>query len=63
MALRLTEGADPARFARLAGRPLPAERVATLEAEGLLARRSNGCIGATAAGRPLLDAILRELLA
>ena len=61
MALRLAEGADPARFARLAGAPLPEARVAALIEDGLLVRRA-GRLTATAEGRPLLDAILRDLL-
>ncbi len=62
MALRLAEGADPARFARLAGAPLPADRVAALIGDGLLAETPAGRLAATAAGRALLDAILRDLL-
>jgi oxygen-independent coproporphyrinogen-3 oxidase len=61
MALRLSEGADPDRYARLAGAPLDPGRVAALEAEGLLARRP-GRLAATPRGRPLLDAVLRTLL-
>ena len=62
MALRLAEGADPARFARLSGRDLPGGPRARLEADGLIAARA-GRIVATARGRLLLDAVLGELLA
>lgn len=61
MALRLAEGADPARYARLAGRALPEDRVAALEADGLL-RRGQGRVATTARGRAVLNALLRELL-
>ena len=61
MALRLAEGAEPARFARLAGRALPADRIAGLEAQGLLARHGARLV-ATRAGRLVLDSVLAELL-
>jgi oxygen-independent coproporphyrinogen-3 oxidase len=62
MSLRLAEGTDPARYARLAGAPLPEGRVARLEADGLLTRRGPR-LAATARGRLLLDRVLAELLA
>jgi len=61
MALRLGEGADLDRHARLAGAPIDPARLAPLEADGLL-RRDGPRLIATEAGRPLLDALLRELL-
>ena len=61
MALRLAEGADLGRFARLGGAPLDPARIAPLEAEGLVAREGRR-LAATARGRPLLDAVLRALL-
>lgn len=62
MGLRLAEGVDPARFAALAGRPLPAPALEHLAAIGMLAT-VGGRLAATRAGRPVLNAILRELLA
>jgi oxygen-independent coproporphyrinogen-3 oxidase len=62
MALRLSEGADPARYARLAGAPLDPRRLAPLLEDGLLAER-DGRLTATARGRLLLDAVLGRLLA
>jgi putative oxygen-independent coproporphyrinogen III oxidase len=59
MGLRLAEGVEEARLAALP--ELPA-RAADLEAMGLLAREG-GRLRATPAGRPLLDALLRALLA
>jgi len=61
MALRLAEGADPARFARLAGRALPADRLDRLAAGGLIALEE-GRLRATRRGRLVLDAILADLL-
>ncbi len=62
MGLRLAEGVDPDRYAALAGQPLPAARVDELRTLGL-ASLTGGRLRATAAGRPLLDAMLRRLLA
>jgi oxygen-independent coproporphyrinogen-3 oxidase len=62
MGLRLAEGVELARYAALAGGDLGAGRLAHLEEIGVLWRR-DGRIGATTAGRPVLNAILRELLA
>jgi oxygen-independent coproporphyrinogen-3 oxidase len=61
MAMRLTEGAAPERYARLAHQPLPPAPLAELIDQGLVTER-NGRIAATPAGRPLLNAILRTLL-
>ena len=60
MGLRLAEGIDPARYAALAGRPLAgggrgAGRARPAEADA-------GRLRVTAAGRPVLDAVLKELL-
>jgi putative oxygen-independent coproporphyrinogen III oxidase len=62
MAMRLREGADPGRYARLSGRTLDAERMQALASEGLLCQTA-ARIAATDRGRPVLNAILRELLA
>ncbi|MEL6335089.1 MAG: radical SAM family heme chaperone HemW [Pseudomonadota bacterium] len=61
MGLRLAEGIDPARYAALAGHPLPATQIEMLLAEGLMTRRGHR-LAATPAGRPVLNAILRALL-
>ena len=60
MSLRLAEGTDMARHARLNGAPLPEDRVQGLEELGLV-RRDNGRLIATRAGRAVLNGILREL--
>ncbi len=64
--LRLTEGIDAARFARLAGRPL----LDMLNGQGLARMVEDGFVDwnghtlkATASGRPLLNAVLRAILA
>ncbi len=62
MALRLDEGADLDRHARLAGAPLPDARLAPLLEDGLVTV-AQGRLRTTPKGRPLLDAILRALLA
>ncbi|MFN7177368.1 MAG: radical SAM family heme chaperone HemW, partial [Thermaurantiacus sp.] len=63
MGLRLAEGIDPARFAAATGVPLEAvidRRARTrLESLGLLAPGPR--LAATAAGRPVLDSLIRDL--
>ncbi|WP_454683793.1 radical SAM family heme chaperone HemW [Ancylobacter moscoviensis] len=63
MGLRLTEGIDRARFARLAGRDLDATHFATLLAEGLIEELPGERLRATAIGLPVLDAIVADLAA
>ena len=63
MGLRLAEGIDPARYARLAGRPLEARRVALLREQGALERTPEGRLRLTLAGFPLLDAVIADLAA
>ncbi|MGC5779227.1 radical SAM family heme chaperone HemW [Methylobacterium sp. NFXW15] len=61
MGLRLIEGIDPARYAALKGRPLDAGRIAALVQDGLLSAKPDGRIAATAAGAPVLNALVAEL--
>ena len=61
MGLRLSEGIDPARYAALKGRPLDAKRLDALVTDGLVARRPDGRIAATARGAPVLNAVVAEL--
>ena len=61
MGLRLREGIALARYEDLAGRPLPAERLAMLEAEELVAVSADGRIRATASGALVLNALVAEL--
>lgn len=66
MGLRLAEGIDPEAIAVRFGLPidglLDAERVALYRANGLLWQRERR-LGVTAAGMPLLDALLGEIVA
>lgn len=61
MGLRLGEGIDPERYQNLSGIPLNSEKIDHLSEIGMIARRGNR-IHATAQGRAVLNAILRELL-
>jgi oxygen-independent coproporphyrinogen-3 oxidase len=63
MGLRLAEGIDPARYRALAGRPLDPERIATLAAQGFVEKGGDGSLRVTAAGFPVLDAVVADLAA
>jgi oxygen-independent coproporphyrinogen-3 oxidase len=62
MAMRLREGADMRQYHAVAGKPLDMEAIGRLEDMGLLGR-SGDRIAATASGRIVLNAILREIVA
>ena len=61
MGLRLREGVDLARYARLTGRELPAFRIAELSSLGLL-ELDGSRIFATESGRIVLNAVIKQLL-
>jgi putative oxygen-independent coproporphyrinogen III oxidase len=61
MGLRLAEGVDVARYARLAGRSLDAGTLARLGELGLVKVTGDRLV-ATAEGRAVLNGVLRELL-
>jgi putative oxygen-independent coproporphyrinogen III oxidase len=61
MGMRLREGIDGARFAALAGQSLSPKAISDLTEMGLI-WQAEGRIGTTAAGRPLLNSVLRALL-
>jgi oxygen-independent coproporphyrinogen-3 oxidase len=63
MGLRLAEGIDPARYTRLAGRPLNPQRVALLREQGAVETTANGMLRVTLAGFPVLDAVVADLAA
>jgi putative oxygen-independent coproporphyrinogen III oxidase len=63
MGLRLTEGIDPARYAAIAGRPLDPGRIQMLVAHGLVESRGADRLRVTAAGFPVLDAVVADLAA
>ena len=62
MSMRLTEGMELARYEAMADAPLCGERIGALETLGMI-RQDGTRIWATRAGRPVLNAILRELAA
>jgi putative oxygen-independent coproporphyrinogen III oxidase len=62
MSMRLSEGLDEERYARIAGQPLSESAIADLQTLGMV-HRTDGRLAATQAGRPVLNAILRELAA
>ncbi|MGO4334465.1 radical SAM family heme chaperone HemW [Labrys sp. KB_33_2] len=62
MGLRLAEGIDLARLARLRGRPMADATLAGLQQNGMIERREDR-VRVTRAGFPLLDAVVAELAA
>ena len=63
MGLRLREGIDVVRFERIAGRKLDPRRVSALTASGLVERTPDRRLRVTAAGFPVLDAVVADLAA
>jgi oxygen-independent coproporphyrinogen-3 oxidase len=63
MGLRLAEGIDPRRYARLAGRPLNPRRIANLAEAGAVETTADGKLRVTQAGFPVLDAVVADLAA
>jgi putative oxygen-independent coproporphyrinogen III oxidase len=63
MGLRLAEGIDPARYARIAGRPLDPRRIALLCEEGAVETTASGMLRVTRSGFPVLDAVVADLAA
>lgn len=61
MGLRLREGVDLARYARLTGRELPAFRIAELSSLGLL-ELDGSRIFTTESGRIVLNAVIKQFL-
>ena len=63
MGLRLAEGIDPQRYARISGRPLDPARIALLEEQGAIEADANGMLRVTRSGFPVLDAVVADLAA
>jgi oxygen-independent coproporphyrinogen-3 oxidase len=61
MCLRLSEGIDMDRHARLSGKPLDPSAITRLEDLGMVARTGRQ-LHATQNGRMILNAVIRELL-
>jgi oxygen-independent coproporphyrinogen-3 oxidase len=63
MGLRLAEGIDPIHFETLSGRPFDKKRIASLLAEGMVEYTPHGRLRVSAAGFPVLDAVVADLAA
>jgi putative oxygen-independent coproporphyrinogen III oxidase len=63
MGLRLAEGIELARYADVAGKPLDPERIADLARGGFIQTTPEGRLRVTAAGFPVLDAVVADLAA
>jgi oxygen-independent coproporphyrinogen-3 oxidase len=63
MGLRLNEGIDPMRYRALSGRELDPKRIAILSEEGAIVVEADGRVRVTAAGFPVLDAVVADLAA
>ncbi|MCC8946200.1 coproporphyrinogen III oxidase, partial [Bradyrhizobium sp. Arg62] len=63
MGLRLAEGIDPKRYAKLSGRQLDPHRIAMLREEGAIAVDADGRLRVTTSGFPVLDAVVADLAA
>jgi oxygen-independent coproporphyrinogen-3 oxidase len=63
MGLRLAEGIDPQRYARIAGRPLDVARIGFLTGNGLVETMADGRLRVTPSGFPVLDAVVADLAA
>jgi putative oxygen-independent coproporphyrinogen III oxidase len=63
MGLRLAEGIELARYAEIAGKPLDPERIAELAQGGLVEKTRDRRLRVTAAGFPVLDAVVADLAA
>lgn len=61
MCMRLGEGLDVDRFEQLSGNPLPQAKLDYLDELGMITV-SDGRLNTTEQGRPVLNAVLRELL-
>ena len=60
MGLRLSEGIDPVRYAKLAGQPLDGDKLERLGDLGMISVDGHR-LRATEAGRMVLNAVIREL--
>ena len=63
MGLRLAEGIDPRRYTAFAGHSLDDARIAALRSEGFVESMEDGRLRVTAAGFPILDAVVADLAA
>lgn len=61
MGLRLREGIDPQRHAKIAGNPISRDRIARLAADNLIEMSDTGRLRATRSGALVLDAVVADL--
>ena len=61
MSMRLTEGSSLERYEALAGQKISPDRITLLQDLGMI-ETTERSLKATAKGRPLLNAVLAELL-
>jgi oxygen-independent coproporphyrinogen-3 oxidase len=63
MGLRLREGIDPGRFAKLSGSKIAQQQIDELKRIGFVETLPNGFIRVTDKGWPVLDAVVADLAA
>ena len=63
MGLRLKEGIDPRRFAKLSGRKISDVQIKELKSIGFVESLPNGNLRVTDKGWPVLDAVVADLAA
>jgi oxygen-independent coproporphyrinogen-3 oxidase len=63
MGLRLAEGIDPRRYAKISGRELDRERVESLVGDGFIERDGRGRLRVTPIGVALLDTVVADVAA
>ena len=63
MGLRLSEGVDPARYARISGHEIDPERVKSLVEDGFVEVNAQGRLRVTPMGAPLLDTVVADVAA
>jgi putative oxygen-independent coproporphyrinogen III oxidase len=63
MGLRLSEGIDPKGYARISGRELDRERIASLIEDGFIEEDAFGRLRVTPVGAPLLDTVVADVAA
>ena len=63
MGLRLSEGIEPTQFEALSNRMLDRSRISSLVEDGMVEMTRTGRLRVSAAGFPLLDAVVADLAA
>ena len=63
MGLRLSEGIEPTQFEAVSNRMLDRSRISSLVEDGMVEMTQGGRLRVSAAGFPLLDAVVADLAA